>query len=84
MKYSAEIWYSGRLCNNPLQVYFDRDPGNFNSILNFYRTGRLHCVDEVCVLEFAEDLEFWMIKEINLEVCCIGSKVNNVLKWRKY
>ena len=26
---------------------------------------------QVCTLEFAEDLEFWMIKEINLEVCCI-------------
>ena len=53
------------------EIYFDRDPGNFNSILNFYRTDRLHVIDEVCVLEFAEDLEFWMIKEINLEVCCI-------------
>ena len=53
------------------EIYFDRDPATFNSILNFYRTGRLHVIDEVCCLEFAEDLEFWMIKEINLEICCI-------------
>ena len=53
------------------EIYFDRDPATFNSILNFYRTGKLHVIDEVCTLEFAQDLEFWMIKEINLEICCI-------------
>ena len=53
------------------EIYFDRDPATFNSILNFYRTGKLHVIDEICTLEFAEDLEFWMIKEINLEICCI-------------
>ena len=53
------------------EIYFDRDPLTFNSILNFYRTDHLHVIDEVCVLDFADDLEFWMIKEINLEICCV-------------
>ena len=53
------------------EIYFDRDPHTFNSILNFYRTDHLHVIDELCVLDFAEDLEFWMIKEINLEICCV-------------
>ena len=53
------------------EIYFDRDPGTFNSILNFYRTDHLHVIDEICVLDFADDLEFWMIKEINLEICCV-------------
>ena len=53
------------------ELYFDRDPMNFNSILNYYRTNRLHCVDEVCILDFSADLEFWMIRDINLEVCCV-------------
>jgi len=57
------------LTNN--EIYFDRDPATFNCILNFYRTDRLHVLDEICILDYADDLEFWMIKELNLEICCI-------------
>ena len=53
------------------EIYFDRDPATFNCILNYYRTSRLHMIDEVCILGYAEDLQFWMIKELNLEICCI-------------
>ena len=53
------------------EFYFDRDPVTFNCVLNFYRTDRLHVIDEICILDYADDLEFWMIKEINLEICCI-------------
>ena len=53
------------------EVYFDRDPMSFNSILNFYRSDKLHCLDELCTLDFAADLQFWMICDINLEICCV-------------
>ena len=53
------------------EIYFDRDPMSFNSILNFYRADKLHCLDELCALDFAQDLEFWMIGDINLEICCV-------------
>jgi len=53
------------------EIYFDRDPATFNCILNFYRTNRLHVLDEICILDYQEDLEFWMIKELSLEICCI-------------
>ena len=39
----------------------------------------MHCIDEVCPLDYADDLKYWMVDENFLEFCCQdkgGHKMN--------
>uniref|UniRef100_A0A3Q2XRQ8 Potassium voltage-gated channel, Shaw-related subfamily, member 2 n=1 Tax=Hippocampus comes TaxID=109280 RepID=A0A3Q2XRQ8_HIPCM len=50
--------------------FFDRHPGVFAYVLNYYRTGKLHCPADVCGPLFEEELSFWGIDETDVEPCC--------------
>ncbi|XP_061408617.1 potassium voltage-gated channel subfamily C member 1-like isoform X2 [Lethenteron reissneri] len=50
--------------------FFDRHPGVFAYVLNYYRTGKLHCPADVCGPLFEEELAYWGIDETDVEPCC--------------
>ncbi|KAL2101123.1 hypothetical protein ACEWY4_002884 [Coilia grayii] len=52
------------------EFFFDRHPATFAFILNYYRTGKLHCPNDVCGPLFEEELAFWGIDETDVEACC--------------
>nr|XP_033774497.1 potassium voltage-gated channel subfamily C member 4 isoform X2 [Geotrypetes seraphini] len=54
----------------PAELFFDRHPGLFAFVLNYYRTGKLHCPADLCGPLFEEELAFWGLDETDVEPCC--------------
>lgn len=52
------------------EYFFDRHPGVFSQILNYYRTGQLHYPTDVCGPLFEKELEFWGLDFNQVEPCC--------------
>uniref|UniRef100_A0A4W5NYL2 Potassium voltage-gated channel, delayed-rectifier, subfamily S, member 3a n=1 Tax=Hucho hucho TaxID=62062 RepID=A0A4W5NYL2_9TELE len=52
------------------EYYFDRNPHFFRYVLNFYHTGKIHLMKELCVFSFSQEIEYWGIKELHLDSCC--------------
>ncbi|KAI6183919.1 hypothetical protein M3Y97_00540200 [Aphelenchoides bicaudatus] len=52
------------------EYFFDRHPGVFSMILNYYRTGKLHYPVDVCGPLFEDELEFWGLDSNQVEPCC--------------
>ncbi|KAG1973816.1 potassium voltage-gated channel subfamily D [Pimephales promelas] len=52
------------------EYFFDRDPDSFRSILNFYRTGKLHYPRYECISAYDEELAFFGIIPEIISDCC--------------
>ncbi|XP_035487125.1 potassium voltage-gated channel subfamily D member 3-like [Scophthalmus maximus] len=52
------------------EYFFDRDPDAFRSILNFYRTGKLHYPRQECISAYDEELTFFGIIPEIIGDCC--------------
>lgn len=55
---------------NSCEYFFDRDPGFFRHILNFYRKGKLHFSADQCDLPYEEELVFYRIDSEYIAACC--------------
>ncbi|KAA0713969.1 Potassium voltage-gated channel subfamily D member 3 [Triplophysa tibetana] len=52
------------------EYFFDRDPDLFRSILNFYRTGKLHYPRYECISAYDEEMAFFGIIPEIIGDCC--------------
>lgn len=61
------------------EYFFDRHPGVFAQILNYYRTGKLHYPTNVCGPLFEKELEFWGLDANQVFIIFTNAKLIFVL-----
>ncbi|VDM33653.1 unnamed protein product [Hydatigera taeniaeformis] len=54
------------------EYFFDRHPQTFGCVLNMYRTGHLHTMEDICILAYHSDLIYWGIEDHNMDPCCLS------------
>ncbi|XP_028836686.1 potassium voltage-gated channel subfamily V member 1 isoform X2 [Denticeps clupeoides] len=52
------------------EFFFDRNSQTFQYVMNFYKTGHLHVREELCVVSFLQEIEYWGIDELRIDPCC--------------
>lgn len=66
-KLTEQLSYYDPILN---EYFFDRHPGVFSQVLNYYRTGRLHYPTNVCGPLFEDELSYWGLQREDVEPCC--------------
>ena len=72
---------------------FYRNPDHFNTILDLYRIGEVHCPKHNCFTTTMEELIFWGVEDLMMELCCssnyhkekkLNEQINmNTNRWKK-
>ncbi|KAG5857050.1 potassium voltage-gated channel subfamily V member 1 [Anguilla rostrata] len=52
------------------EFFFDRNAQAFRYIMNYYKTGHLHVMEELCAVSFLQEIEYWGIDELSIDACC--------------
>lgn len=63
------------------EYFFDRHPGVFAQILNYYRTGKLHYPTNVCGPLFEKELEFWGLDANQVSIIIISNVKYLIFVW---
>ncbi|KAG9460558.1 hypothetical protein GDO78_020990, partial [Eleutherodactylus coqui] len=52
------------------EYFFDRSSQMFKYVMNYYKTGRLHVMEQLCAMSFLQEIEYWGIDELSIDHCC--------------
>ncbi|CAD5111689.1 unnamed protein product [Dimorphilus gyrociliatus] len=52
------------------EYFFDRHPGVFSTVMDYYRSGELHVPLDVCGAVVKRELNYWQVDERLIEPCC--------------
>ncbi|KAM4705850.1 potassium voltage-gated channel subfamily V member 1 [Rhinophrynus dorsalis] len=62
------------------EYFFDRSSQMFEYIMNYYKTGRLHVMEQLCAVSFLQEIEYWGIDELSIDICCRDKYFRKKLK----
>lgn len=52
------------------EFFFDRDPAVFHHVFHFYKSGVLWIVQEMCPINFEEEIDYWGLSLKDTQFCC--------------
>lgn len=57
-------------CVRKNEFFFDRDPAYFHHICHFYTSGVLWVIQEMCPINFEEEIAYWGLSLKDTQFCC--------------
>lgn len=67
---SKQLTFCDDYCVCTDEFFFDRDPVFFNYIFQFYNSGVLWVMEELCPINFEEEMQYWGVSLKDTQRCC--------------
>ncbi|XP_062412446.1 potassium voltage-gated channel subfamily V member 2-like [Sardina pilchardus] len=65
-----QLTFCDDYCVRRDEFFFDRDPVFFNYIFQFYHSGVLWVMEELCPINFEEEMQYWGVSLKDTQRCC--------------